>query len=142
MQTTLLTTVEIDNVLECLPPKTDISKLPPGFSFEHNKRGLSPSSMDIVRVLTDHFSSKSCIHCVNYGEVSNHPIWTCPSVSLRKSQRAALKEIYKKYHHVPLTEYDLSDLKIIYDLFKQKNIINYNPALSVSDFASADSDEN
>lgn len=112
-QTTLLDPEDVLKVIGCLPPDGEASKMPTFLSLNNKKRGFSSLDMEMVRQLSEVYSSRLCFHCGTYA----HKIWTC-TAAMDPARRTALKNIYEKYNHVWLLEYDRDDLKAIYEMYK------------------------
>uniref|UniRef100_A0A336MHY4 CSON001964 protein n=1 Tax=Culicoides sonorensis TaxID=179676 RepID=A0A336MHY4_CULSO len=122
-RTNLLTSDQVKDIIESIPPDGDLSKMPLMLSVNCNKRGknIAVDNVKMFRELSEVFWSKSCYACVSKGEAySNHPVWMCSE--LNDDFRENVTKIYLKYNHVWLMEYELSDVKTIYDLFKGAGI--------------------
>lgn len=115
--TLLLANHEIVNVIGCLPPEEDRSKMPPSFSVNTRKRNMSTPKMRMARQLHDKFT----IHCFQC-QTFNHAIWACKSIQL--SRRHQLKSVYDKYKHTFMVEYNESDLQAIHDIFNELKLLD------------------
>lgn len=112
-QTSLLDPEDVLTVIGCLPPDGDVSKMPSSLSINIKQRQLPVSDMQMVRNLSEVYSSKLCFLC----GTNAHTIWDC-SRALDQPRRTILKNIFDKYKHVWLMEYNQDDLKTVYDIYK------------------------
>lgn len=119
VQTSLLTAEEIINVIACLPPQQDLSKMPQGLSVSKRKRHFI-NQLSMVMELNDIYSAKICPYSCTY----QHALWDCPKIAVKNyNNKALLAEIFKKYNHTLLMEYNLQDLQTVYDIYKMWNFI-------------------
>lgn len=115
-QITLLNPEDILTVIGCLPPEGDTSKMPPVLSSICTARAMNGEFKHMVRKLSEVNSTKLCF-CGG-----RHGIWNCSSY-FDQARRTTLKGIYEKYNHVWLMDYDKTDLKTIYDMYKAAKYI-------------------
>lgn len=116
--TVLLSNLEIVNIISCLPPEEDVSKMPPGLSVNTRKRNFTTMRLDMIRLLHDKFTVTCCYRCCSF----THKIWAC-KYTFNASTKSILKEMYDKYGHTFLLEYTEPDLQVIYTIFKDANLI-------------------
>lgn len=125
-QTSLLSPDEALQVIASLPPQKNLSKMPAGLSHSKVKR-LGKTNLQMVHVLSEVYTSKMCIRCIrNNAMITNqqppvlveHAIWNCILFNMHTS-KSLIGNIFKKYNHVCLMEYDSADLKAVYDIYKK-----------------------
>ncbi|XP_063710053.1 BTB/POZ domain-containing protein 1-like [Culicoides brevitarsis] len=112
----ILSSDEVLNVMSCLLPDKNCSKMPKGLSVSRQIRHNSVDCCQMARLLSNVYSSKFCPHCLPIERPANHPIWLCPRFS-NFSKKIFVKNTYLKYGHAALMEYSYNDLKKIYQLY-------------------------
>ncbi|XP_063708482.1 BTB/POZ domain-containing protein 2-like [Culicoides brevitarsis] len=112
-ETTLLDSDDALMVIGCLTPEGDVSKMPTWLSMNAKKRTKEAQDMDKIRKLSNVYFAKYCVYCG-----TSHASWNCSSGYLDSTRRSTLKEIYEKYKHVFLIDYEKEDVESVFEIFK------------------------
>lgn len=127
--TSLLTLEEKLSVIECLPPKKDLTKMPTSLSSSCIKRNkgkfVSQCLKKMIDALNGVYKENPCRACEQNGfSTKGHSLWECTkSQSCTIIQKTDLKRIYDKYKHIQLISYDEDDLKTVYEIYKLNKFV-------------------
>lgn len=114
-QTTLLDPADALAVIGCLSSNC---KMPTFLSTNDQNRSavkvVTSIKLEMMRRLNEVYSSKYC-PCCN----ASTPVWECKSFfgHLGFTNHTTLKNIYEKYGHTWLYDYDAKDLATVYDIY-------------------------
>lgn len=122
-ETTLLNAADALAVTECLSSEAAVSKMPTFLSLNNQKRAFTISVMRKIRTLSKVYVEGYCYNCTGGRNSANHAYWNC---SICSENSIKLKTIYQKYKHVWLLDYNLEDLKAVYEVYKNLGRITDN----------------
>lgn len=113
-RTTLLNPEDSLALIGCLPSDTEVSDIPSFLSSNRQIRGNLRNVNDFEMMWKLHplYTDKRCTICSS----SYHPPWDCTGSFYEV--RTKLKDIYQKYKHVNLLDYNSDDLKVVYEIYK------------------------
>lgn len=123
-ETTLLNAEDALQVVGCLPSSASLSKMPNFVSLNNQKRTLlrTEDELAMIRKLSSVYSDKFCNYCVNFNRISNHACWKCPNITPSENG-TKIFNIYQKYKHVWLLDYDLDDVKDVYEVYRSWSVV-------------------
>lgn len=117
-RTFLLTQTEKNAIIDSLPPKGIAAKMPAPFCKKYKERSLM-KKIDMILALKDLYVLGKCCACAKVrNKKHNHAFWSCP---FTKNQK--LVEIFVKYQHTNLIDYDLDDLENVYMIYRKNGYI-------------------
>lgn len=122
VRTSLLTQEEKMSIVETVSSHDDLSKMPTDLSVLREKREtkvfVKESVKNMICCLNDIYTTKYCCYCKLKNWNYDHAIWYC-----RYAETEELENIYTKYNHNFLFEYEPADVKKIFEIFKANKYI-------------------